>query len=148
MARQYDKAERYNRRALDLNPQGVNTWGLRGSIHRQQGKLPEALAACEESVRWGGPDFSWCSGIIYAVMGRRKEALQVLAVLTGPDAKNPYEPGIALIYFALGDKEHGFQHLNKAAPQLQSWSPLDPAFDDVASDPRFQAIMKQMGYVK
>jgi serine/threonine protein kinase/Flp pilus assembly protein TadD len=148
IARQYDKAERYNQRAAELDPQSANNPVLQAAIYAQKGHFPEALAACEQSERMGGKDYSWCSARIYALMGRRKEALQALGVPAAPDEKDPTASKIALVYFALGDKDRGFEYLKKAALRVQSWSPYEPDFDDVASDPRFKEIAQSMGYAE
>jgi serine/threonine protein kinase/tetratricopeptide (TPR) repeat protein len=148
IARQYDKAERYNQRAAELDPQSANHPVLQAAIYRQQGRLPEALAACGQSERMGGKNYSWCSARIYALMGRRQEALKALGVPAAPDERNPAASKIALVYFALGDKDRGFEYLKKAALRVQSWSPYEPDFDDVASDPRFKEIAQSMGYAE
>jgi hypothetical protein len=59
-------------------------------------------------------------------MGRREEAEQALAAVKALNVKDPYEAGIASAYFALGDKERGFERLKRAALQPQSWSPFNP----------------------
>ena len=56
---------------------------------------------------------------------------------------------IAIIYFALGDKDQGFHWLEKAY-ELHSMGLLrikiDFRFKDVRQDPRFLAFMKKMGF--
>lgn len=46
-----DQAEHFADVALELNPASVPLQLLRGDLLRQQGRLEEALAACEEAVR-------------------------------------------------------------------------------------------------
>ena len=55
---------------------------------------------------------------------------------------------MAILYFVLGEDDLGFQWLDKAYEEYDSRMRLlkiDPVFDRVRSDPRFEAIMKKMG---
>ena len=55
--------------------------------------------------------------------------------------------GVALIYFALGDKDRGFRWLTRALDERQAFIngiSLDPAFKGIRSDPRFQALVKRL----
>jgi len=55
---------------------------------------------------------------------------------------------VAILYFVLGEDDLGFQWLDKAYEEYDSRMRLlkiDPVFDRVRSDPRFEAIMKKMG---
>jgi serine/threonine protein kinase/tetratricopeptide (TPR) repeat protein len=149
IARKYDNAERYARRAIELDPQAPFNYGSLAAILEKQGRLPEALAAAEQTVRLAGPAFSPIVARIYALQGRREDALQAIveAVKQGPPY--PFQSALALVYFALGDKENGFARLRLAAEtQRQGWSPQDPRFDDVRSDPRFHEVESRMNATK
>jgi tetratricopeptide (TPR) repeat protein len=149
LARKYGDAERYARRAIELDPQAPYNYGLLAAILEEQGRLPEALAAAEETVRLAGPAFSPTVARVYALQGRRKEALQAIAEAIKQGPTYPFQSALALVYFGLGDKENGFAHLKVAAEtQAQSWTPLDPRFDDVRSDPRFREIAARLGVAK
>ena len=55
---------------------------------------------------------------------------------------------MAILYFVLGEDDLGFQWLDKAYEEYDSRMRLlkiDPVFDRVRSDPRFEAILKKMG---
>jgi hypothetical protein len=76
----------------------------------------------------------------YALLGRRDDALKVLnSVVKRGGAFDLQE--IAIAYFALGDKDRGFEWLTKAFDQRSGYIPaarVQPAFDGIRDDPRFQ----------
>jgi hypothetical protein len=53
-----------------------------------------------------------------------------------------------LVHFALGDTDIGFEWLERSLDRPSFFYYLlkvDPLFDDVRGDPRFQAILRKMG---
>jgi len=58
---------------------------------------------------------------------------------------------MAVIHFALGDNDQGFERLEKAYeerdPQLKKLK-TEPIYDNVSSDPRFIELLKKMGLEK
>jgi tetratricopeptide (TPR) repeat protein len=55
---------------------------------------------------------------------------------------------LALLYAQLGDREQAFRCLEKAYENRESWlvaSFLDPEFDPLRSDPRFDELLKRIG---
>lgn len=59
----------------------------------------------------------------------------------------PY--GIARVYSALGEKGEALRWLETAYDQRANWMVLlkvDPCFDDLRSDLRFQDMMRQMNF--
>jgi serine/threonine-protein kinase len=139
-ARKYEEAVPELQRALELNPQLRPAAVHLAKAYEQTGKLQDALGVVDR------PEFrpSADLGLVYALMGRRAEALKMLASLTTAGA-DPY--GISLVYFALQDKELGFRWLTRAFDERQafvSFAKYDPAFDGVRADPRFQALVARL----
>ncbi len=91
-------------------------------------------------------------GRVYARMGKEGEARKILDNLL-KRAKDAYVPPIFLadLHFALGEKDQGFQWLDKGYEERDSTLPeikVEPRFDCVRSDPRFAALLKKMGLEK
>jgi hypothetical protein len=99
-------------------------------------------------VRLGGPLFFPAFARIYALRGKRKEALAAPAKTPnlGPQFSGE---ALALVYFPLDDKDSGFAQLQHA---IDSDEPMfftcDPRFDSVRSDSGFQAMVAQVGLLK
>jgi hypothetical protein len=54
---------------------------------------------------------------------------------------------VALTYFALGDRNRGFEWLTRAFDQRAGylpWAKVNPVFDDVRSDPRFEELVARL----
>jgi TolB-like protein/Tfp pilus assembly protein PilF len=147
LARQYDAAERHYRRALDLDPK--NTQALRGlvAVKAFQGRFDSALALLKQQAQARGGDLNKdvLAGIIYASMGRRADALNVLTAVTAPGAR-PYIGAVATLYFVLGDMNQGFKALEKLFDERSPiFAAYDPQWDPVRSDPRFRAQIQRLG---
>lgn len=62
-----------------------------------------------------------------------------------PDA-SPYD--VAVVYAALGDKEHAFGMLEQAVEKRDDFVPdmgVDPASNDLRGDPRMQPLLQRIG---
>ena len=85
-----------------------------------------------------------------AVSGRRAEALKVLDQLTEL-SKQKYVPAerIAMIYTGLGEKDKAIEWLEKGYDEHSIGGPpvgikVEPEFDPLRSDPRFQDLLRRM----
>jgi hypothetical protein len=80
--------------------------------------------------------------------GRRDEARKVLDPLNQLSKEKYVEAGSEVkIYAALGEKDKAFEWLGKAYEQ-RSWFltyiKVEPTFDPLRSDPRFQDMLRRM----
>ena len=128
---------------LELNPNRWRThWGL-GRCFEQKGMIEEAVKAYQQARRKGP------LACVYAQSGRENEARQIIAEFKKSKRKRWASYNIAIIYFALGDKEQGFYWLEKAY-ELHSMgllrAKIDFRFKDVHQDPRYVALLKKMGF--
>ena len=85
-------------------------------------------------------------------MGNREEALKAMATLENPPGHEPpaYNQ-LAFLYLVLGRKDDALAALEKSYEQRSSDMvvlSVDPVFDSLHQDPRFQALQKKMGLSK
>ena len=89
-------------------------------------------------------------GRAYAVAGKRDEALKMLNELKERAKRSYVSPvGIAIIYVGLGEKEQAFSWLEKAYEDRSTWLiflKVEPRFDPLRSDPRFQSLLRRMNF--
>jgi hypothetical protein len=95
------------------------------------------------STRWEGQ-----RGFVYAVSGRRAEALDLLAAMEARSRRGYVSPvARALIHIGLGDKDQAFALLNegyeKRDPQLL-WLTTTPLYDAIRSDPRWVRLLERL----
>jgi DNA-binding winged helix-turn-helix (wHTH) protein/tetratricopeptide (TPR) repeat protein len=146
-ARRYDEAINSFQRALDLDPRHVWSRIRMSQAYALQGKYDPAIDALKETGGAGqGP-----LGQAYALAGRRKEAEALLEIMLAGARAGVYEQAldIALVYSALGNKDAAFQWLNAAYEhriyQL-IYLKVDPRLDPLRADPRFAALVRQIGF--
>jgi len=137
-AHRYEEALVHFQRAITLNPKVVWFRPILAQTYVHLGKPKEALDAV------AGPDFdsSPARALVLATLGRRADALKIVTDFP-TDGPDPY--GVSLVYFALQDKERGFEWLTRAFDRRQVWMPrVDPALDSVRADPRFRALLARL----
>ncbi len=114
-------------------------------VHNYDGAVLEPQQAIELSR--GNPICTSQLGYVYAVSGRRNEALKIVDALKNKSNHKPsYAADIALIYAGLNEKDQAFAWLEKA--YVERFNPsilVRPGFDALHSDPRFQDLIRRLG---
>jgi tetratricopeptide (TPR) repeat protein len=87
---------------------------------------------------------------VYALAGRRPEALEILKQLNERSKHRPVSAlDRAVVYVALGNKEQALALLDEAYEQHE-WRMLllkaEPLYDPLRSDPRFQDLLRRMNF--
>ena len=142
----YDKAIVQAKKTLEMDPSFRPAhWYLAYTYHRI-GMYEEALRELELLNHEGA-----YTGIVYAKMGRISEAKRVLEdVIRQSQQSYVSNYLIALLYFNIGDKDNGFEYLEKSyedRDSLISLLKVEPHIEkSVRSDPRFKAFLKKMNF--
>ena len=88
-------------------------------------------------------------GFCYAMAGQREEALREISLLNERAQSHYVSPvSFAAIQSGLGDKEQALNYLEKAVEVRDASLPvhmLNPEFDKLRDEPRFQAIRQRIG---
>jgi hypothetical protein len=88
-------------------------------------------------------------GIAYALSGDRARAREVLSKLKDPS--QPYLPAfsIAMVYAGLADKEQTIFWLKRGYEERNEemiYMKIEPVLDPIRSDPRFQELIRSVGF--
>jgi TolB-like protein/DNA-binding winged helix-turn-helix (wHTH) protein/cytochrome c-type biogenesis protein CcmH/NrfG len=137
-ARRYEKAIPQFQRALELDPHdGVTHYRL-ADAYIQTGQFDEALKLF--------PTTRAQAARAYALMGRTGDARSILATREAEQGGVDF----ALAYFALGDRDRGFELLTRVFDDrlYASLIVCDPRWDEVRGDSRFQALVHRLGLPK
>jgi TolB-like protein/DNA-binding winged helix-turn-helix (wHTH) protein/Tfp pilus assembly protein PilF len=140
-ARQYDKAIVDFKRALEIDPAFVPALSRVIDVYDQQAQFDEALhytKLFQEQVSDRRVALPYLA-LIYAHMGKRREAIQVLQQLEAARDLRRNDSGMIEIYAALGDRDRAIASLDRAIKD-RSILPVafvDPDMDPLRSDSRF-----------
>jgi tetratricopeptide (TPR) repeat protein len=112
-------------------------------------KWEQAVAALQRAVELSqcAPVAAACLGEAYAAAGASDEARKVLQELTSRPHVTAYF--VSRIYAALGDTNEAFKWLEISYQEHGEWMvllPVDPRWDSVRDDARFQDLMRRMNF--
>jgi tetratricopeptide (TPR) repeat protein len=149
VSRRFDEAVSHHMLVSQLAPDyGLPHFGL-GLAYAGKGMYEDAIAhftnanplKCRSLLRGQ-------LGHCYAMSGRREEALQEIGALNERSPNYVSPVSFAAIYAGLNDQEQALHHLERALEARDTSLPvnlLNPEFDFLRSESRFQAIRQRLG---
>lgn len=150
-ARQYDDAIQQLQKILEMDPKFVPAQHAIRAAYAQNEMYREALAELQKVLTLAGdPDLASAVGQDYSKSGYAGvlqgwlEGLQELSKRVYVSAYN-----MAEIYARLERKEEALASLERAYNERDSkltYMKIEPAFDEIRSDPRFQQLLHQLGW--
>jgi serine/threonine protein kinase/Tfp pilus assembly protein PilF len=148
--RDFDQAIEAYGKTLEMEPAFTLARRRLGQTYLAKGKFKQAVAEIEKAAA-ASPDTETLAalGQAYAVSGNRAEATRLLDQLAALSS-HKYIPSffLARIYVGLGEKDLALEYFEKAYDErygMLAYLKLEPAFDSLQSDPRFQALMERVG---
>ncbi len=150
--RRYDQAIEHFERALEIDPNFIWAHGDMGFTYVEQLKYDHAIAAGRKAVELsqGAPTFIALLGDEYAVAGRLAEARETLEQLQELSKQRYVTPYVvARIHAAMGETDEALHWLESAYRERAAWMvvlKIDPRFDNMRSDRRFQDLMRRMNF--
>jgi TolB-like protein/Flp pilus assembly protein TadD len=151
-SRQYDRAAEQLQRVVDLDSSFAEAHRVLGQIYEKQSRHGDAIVEFEkaQTLSGGSPQYAALVGRAYAISGQRRKAHEILESLTSQSRQMYVSPtDLARLYAALGDKDTTLRLLQEAYEQrLPSMVDLkvDPMLDDLRRDPRFQQLLRRIGF--
>jgi TolB-like protein/Flp pilus assembly protein TadD len=147
----YDQAIAQFERTLEMDSNFAVAHLYLGRAYVQKGNLEQGIVEGQTATRLSGghPFYMAWLGYAYARAGNRNEALRILhklKVISGKKYVASHD--VAAIYVGLGEKSKAIAWLNKAYDE-HSYTVLqlgvEPEFDSLRSDPRFQNLVHRIG---
>ena len=148
-ARRYNEAEAQARKTLEMDPRFYVAHYYLGEALQFKEKLTDATAEYQKSFESNNDPFSLAMlGQACARQGKTDEARKVLARLR-EQAKSQYVSpyAFAVVLTALGDKAHAIDELEHGYDDTGFYISLikvDPLFDDLRDQPRFEALVQKI----
>ncbi len=151
LGRRNDQAIDLYRRTLEMDSNFPIAHSYLGRALIRKGEFEQAIIECQTATRLseGHPFYMAWLGYAYAMGGKRNEALRILHDLEAISRRRYVAShDIAAIYAGLGERSKAIVWLNKAYGE-RSYTVLqlevEPEFDSLRSDPRFQELMHRIG---
>jgi hypothetical protein len=112
--------------------------------------LEEAITELQKSIPGGDPAHLASLGHAYAIAGQKTEARKILDELEKL-SQHRYVPasGFATVYTGLGETEPALDWLEKAYQEphwYMAFLRVEPLFDPLRADPRFQELVRRMNF--
>jgi len=151
ITRQHDSAIEHYRKILETDPNFALAHQRLGSAYVQKGMFEEAVAAFQKAVGVAGVPWQMASlGYVYALSGKTDEARKVLAELRDLAGQRYVPPcHIAGVYVGLGEHDQALQCLERAYEERDGilvYLKVEQRFDPLRDDPRFQDLMRRVGF--
>jgi len=151
LARQYDSAMKQLQATLEMDQAFGLAHYWMGLCNLQLHRYDEAIAGFETTYRViaGNPQALSALGYAHALAGRRDEAVGVINQLAQMGSQRYVAPyNMAFVSLGLGDLDGTLTWLQKSIDDRSwwlAWLKVDPAFDQIRGDARFQALMSTVG---
>src|SRR5262249_20195357 len=150
-ARDFERAADSGRSLLGLDPTSASGHLMTALSLAKAGRVREAMDHFRTAARLdehGYLAMSLAHG--YALLGPRQEAYRILERMTGLSKTRyicAYE--VAAAYASLGETDRAFEWFRKAVQDRSEclvWAKVSPWLDPVRSDPRFDFLLRQVGF--
>ena len=149
-SRRFDEAADACHKALELDANHPIANMYLGQIEEYCGRFPDAIIRFRKAYEATATPLHLANlGHAYARNGNPSEALKVLAQLRTLSKTRYVSPyAFALVYIGLGETEKALESLQRAVTersQAVTNLKVDPVFDGLRGDPRFDSLLRQIG---
>jgi eukaryotic-like serine/threonine-protein kinase len=150
-ARKYDLAIAQYEKSLELHPNSPTLLYHLGWAYVHKRAYEKGIQAIANSLALedGDPQLSPDLAFIYGLIGKKAETRKILARVLNLARTYSVSPGhIAMIYMGLDEREQALTWLERAYGQhsaMMAWLKVDPRFDSMRQEPRFQALIRHVG---
>jgi tetratricopeptide (TPR) repeat protein len=151
-ARRFEDSVTQSQKTLEMDPGFMPALFYLARAYYEVGNNVEAIEIAEKLVAASGglPSLTAFFGYM-CTAGKADESRKILETLlpltsSGEVYISPF--AMALIYAGLGETDEALQWLEKAYAErslLIVYLAVDPAFDNLRSEPRFQKLLQQIG---
>jgi TolB-like protein/Tfp pilus assembly protein PilF len=149
-AHRLDEGEAQARKTLEIDPRFFLTHYYLGGVQQAKGKPREAISEYQQAFDLNGDFYSLAAlGQAYARGGNTAEAQKILARMNEEAKSHHIAPyAWALLYLGLGDKNRALDELETAYQRGDTnylfILKVDPLFDDLRGQPRFEALVQKV----
>ena len=147
---QWDLAIEQFQKAIEIDPNYFVSHMMLGVMQLIKERPEEVIRSFEKAAELAGyPAMElYCKGVAYAFKGRTNEVKKIIEEMLELERKTYVSPiKMASIYRGIGDIDSTFEWLEKAVDQQDTeiiTLHINPVWNTLQSDPRFQALLRKM----
>ena len=151
-SRDYVRAIEEFQKVLEVFPHSIYARSELAMALYLNGSHDEAIEECLKMDYFDQqlPDASLKIGFIMGSAGKKEKNREILNYQLEISEKEFVRPtNFTILYMVLGEKDRALDWLERAYEQREGWLVLlkvQPMFDPLRSDPRFQAVMDKMDF--
>ena len=152
LLRQYNEALPRFQETIEMDPNFFLGHFDLGLVYVQIGRYEDAIAEMQEAIRLlpGSPFCLAALGYAYGHGGRDADARRVLGQLEELSRDRPVQPlYVASVYTSMGENDLAFEWLERALRERSTYLAfvnIEPIFDPLRSDPRFQSLLRRLNF--
>jgi len=151
-ARDYDRVLEVAQKTLEMDSGFNEAHWFAGWACEKKELYDEAIAAYQRSwLLIEKPELLAWLGHAYALSGDMVQAQKLLEKLQGDSKWNYVSPyWLAIIYLGMNKADETFDYLQKACDERNAWLvylKVNPLFDGIRADKRFNLLLEQVGLV-
>ena len=148
-ARHFDEAIEVQKAAVAKGAESTLAQLDLARAYRLAGKSDLAIAESRKMLDTGDPMAEPFMALSYARAGRRAESLAILRKMEDNTRRSRQGSFlVGAVYAALGDRDPAFHWLDEAFKEHDTflpWMRVDPEFDKLRADPRFDDLIRRIG---
>jgi tetratricopeptide (TPR) repeat protein len=148
VARLYPQSIEQSLSTIAMDPTFAVAHYQLGQAYVQNGMYSDAMVEFQNAIKLSGANTTFTANLayVYALAGRRGEAVKILDDQKNRDHGLTNSAEIALIYVGLGKNDQAMTWLERAYEERFNPSILArPSFDPLRSDKRFKDLMHRIG---
>ena len=149
-ARHFEEATEMYHRALELAPSFGQIHMDLGRSLELEGRYDDSIAEYRRGIEMLGGDARRSTGLacVYAAAGRNEESRKILAAMKTHAARDLMPPyALASVHARLGETDAAFEALERGyqiRDRAMVYLNVNPRFDSLRGDPRFQDLVRRM----
>ena len=149
---EYDRAIHHLNKTTELEPNYMPTHFVLGCTYIQQGRLEEAIAEFQFIYKLDEEAYLSLGfmGHAHALAGQREEAETLLRILQDISLRKYVSPySMLVIHVALGEYDRVFEILEQLYEEDNDWMvwlKVSPELKTIRNDPRFQNLLRRLGF--
>jgi TolB-like protein/class 3 adenylate cyclase/Tfp pilus assembly protein PilF len=152
LARRYDDAIAECAQIPEIDPKFYFAYWCLGFAYWQKGMLEQAVSAYERAIELEPEDLHLKAeaAMAYVAAGKPAEAEAILEQLEEKSRREYVIPvALAMSYLAVGDLDGTFEWLDRMYEERSPvliWLNVQPRYDRLRGDPRFQELLRRIGF--